>query len=75
MITAFEIFRTKGPKDQHSLTGDALREMPQQINARWIGPMQIFKEQNHGCKRRQGAQRVAHLAQHTLLGRANRFLL
>ena len=75
MIGAFNVFGTKGPGDQQALICDPLAKMPQQIDARRIGPVQVLQQQHHGGDCRKGAQSITHLTHHALFGGANRLLL
>src|SRR5262245_37791084 len=75
MIAPFHILGPKGSDDEQALSANAVAEMAQQVDARWIGPVKVFKQEDGGRAGRQGSERITHLAQHALFGCANRLAL
>src|SRR5690606_25330921 len=62
-------------ENQPRLCATALREQPQKVDARRIGPVQIFEQQHERALAREDTERVHELAEHALAGGARRFAL
>src|SRR5262245_16531708 len=75
VIAAFHILRPKGADYEQALSANAVAEMAQQVDARWIGPMKVFEQEDGWRAGRQGSERITHFAQHALFGCANRLAL
>src|SRR5262249_39745997 len=75
LISTLVLIETRGSKQQKPLRSDALPEMPDEIDAGSIRPVQILQEQNHGKDARDFGHRIPKLSQHPLSGCAYGFTL
>ena len=68
MAAALDVRGPERAHDEQTLGVDALAEMTQQVDARRIGPVNIFKKYYQRIIRCQGSESITHFAQHSFLG-------
>lgn len=75
MVSVLDVFRSERANNEQPLVSDALAEIPEQVDAGCVGPVQVFEDEHDGHARGELGEGVAQLPQHPVLGRADRLLL
>src|SRR5207249_11040952 len=75
MASPFHVLRPKCANDQQTLSANPLAEMSKQIDARRVGPMNVFKQNHQRIVPCQLPERVSHFPQHSFLSGAYGFSL
>ena len=75
MVTPLDVFRSERTNNEQPLVSNALAEIPEQVDAGCVGPVQVFEDEHDGDACGELGEGVAQLPQHPVLGRADRLLL